>query len=123
MSKYKKEFWYPKLVDADYVQGLREDYPEEIEDDWDDDVVRDQFDCTSKYAQLWDNIGDAYDDFEPLADAFLELEKENDKLLKTIERYREAMQDLRDKVATYAGNVAEVHVKDTLMCLLANVDI
>lgn len=88
----KKPWWYPELVDASYLARLREDYPEHAA--WGDDELRSHYDCESRYGVTWDHIGDAYEEYEPLADAYLKAEGELVELreaatdvLKSIENY------------------------------------
>ena len=66
-----KEYWFPKLADHNYCDYLRDEYPDK-RDLNDDDLLR-YFGCSSKYVTTWDHIGDAYSDYEPLADAYLKL--------------------------------------------------
>lgn len=91
MSK-EQERWFPQLVDDAYLARLRKDYPENAH--LDDDALRSEYGCESKYGVTWDHIGDAYDEYEPLADAYLELrdelsalKEENAKLRKALEFY------------------------------------
>jgi len=84
VKQWKDRFWFPKLVDADYIIKLRQDYPEETSA-MDDDTIIDKYCDGQRYATLWDHQGDAYEDFEPLADAFFELLAENEKLRLAME--------------------------------------
>jgi ABC-type nitrate/sulfonate/bicarbonate transport system substrate-binding protein len=68
-----KQWWEPELADAEWIARLRKDYPEKcagMSDDW----VADHFNETGgKYVVTWDHTGDAYEQFEKLADAYLKL--------------------------------------------------
>ena len=65
--------WWPVRIDAGYIAGLRNDYPDECAGR-DDESVREHFNPESEQFQcLWDHIGDAMADYEPLAAAFLRL--------------------------------------------------
>lgn len=68
------KWWEPVPVDAAYFAQLREDYPDKA--DWTDDELNDHFNETGgRYAVTWDHVGDAYAQFEELADAYLELKR------------------------------------------------
>ncbi len=66
-----RPYWFPKLVDNAYLQQLRDDYPEQAH--LDDDSLKEHFDLWWKYADTWDHLGDARDEYEKLADAYLAL--------------------------------------------------
>ena len=71
----KKPWWEPVLADAAYAARLRADYPETCEgksDEW----VLDHYADGRKYAVTWDHVGDAYEQFEELADAYFELKSQ-----------------------------------------------
>lgn len=69
----ERQWWEPELADAAYVVRLRDDYPEKCEG-MSDERVRDHFNDTGgKYVVTWDHLGDAYAQFEALADAYLAL--------------------------------------------------
>lgn len=73
------EWWEPELADEKYVARLREDYPEKC-DDMSDEWVMEHFNETGgKYVVTWDHVGDAYAQFEKLADAYLALRAEMGK--------------------------------------------
>ena len=59
------------VTDSEWCEQMREDYPDKAE--WSDDELRDYFDEGSKYSTTWDHIGDAYNQYEPLADSYLEI--------------------------------------------------
>lgn len=67
-----KPYWWPIPCDSDYYDRLRREYPEKSH--WDDDDLGHHFNANGhKYenATLWDRTGDASEDYEALADAFL----------------------------------------------------
>ena len=72
MSKNKKPYWFPELCDAAYCKRLREDYPDDAADMSDEELIE-HYNAGAKYSTTWDDIGDAYEEYEPLADAFLDL--------------------------------------------------
>jgi len=67
-----KPWWFPEKVDAAHCAQLREDYPDKAEG-MDDEELIEYFDNGQKYSTTWDHIGDAYEQYEPLVDAFLGL--------------------------------------------------
>ena len=68
----EKPWWFPVITDAAWCERIRSDYSEDT-DGMDDDDIREQYADGCKYADLWDNLGDAREQFEKLADAYLEL--------------------------------------------------
>ena len=69
----ERPWWFPVLTtDPDWINTIRVDYPEDTAEMTDEEIVMDYGD-DQKYATTWDNIGDAHDDYEPLADAYLAL--------------------------------------------------
>lgn len=83
-----KPYWYPTLADSTYCEQLRKDYEGEV-DELDDEELLEHFDHASKYVTTWDHTGDAYDDYEPLADAFLKAKDEIERLQATVDKLRE----------------------------------
>ena len=73
----EKPWWYPVLCDEAWCKRIREDYPENAH--MDDDELRDYYNDGRKYQITWDHIGDAYEDWEPLAEAFLALQKDDEQ--------------------------------------------
>ena len=67
----EKPWWLPQLADGEYFARLRADYPDKA--DWSDERLNDWFNASRKYAVTWDHEGDAYEQFEALADAYLAL--------------------------------------------------
>lgn len=66
-----RPYWYPTLCDGAYCARLREDYPDDAH--MSDEELCEEYNDGLKYSITWDHAGDAYDEYEPLADAFLEL--------------------------------------------------
>jgi hypothetical protein len=76
----KRPYWFPTLTDAAYCSRLREDYPYKAH--MTDEELIDYYADGNKYATTWDHIGDAYEEYEPLCDLFLELLEELKKLAR-----------------------------------------
>jgi len=68
----EKPWWFPVLVNDAYIARLRKDYPD-VTKNLDNAEVHDKYCDGRKYAVLWDNVGDAYTEYEKLADAYLGL--------------------------------------------------
>ena len=66
----KDQWWFPVLIDEDHIAQLRQDYPEHAGKT--DEELIDYFDNHQKYSTTWDHVGDAYEEYEPLADSYLE---------------------------------------------------
>ena len=66
-----KPWWNPKLIDHEWCEDTRKDYPSDAH--LDDDALRDKYANGWKYQTLWDHIGDARKEHEKLADAYLAL--------------------------------------------------
>ena len=91
----EREWWEPVVTDEEWLAEKRADYPDECAG-LDDDDVREKYADGLKYQTLWDNLGDARDEHEALADAYLALRAE-------VERLRKAL--------GYIGNRAIVEMK------------
>lgn len=75
MRETKKPWWYPKPVNAETVQRLRNDYPDETEE-MDDDAVLENYELAGcRYQWLWDHTGDAAEQADNLADEIFRLRK------------------------------------------------
>ena len=77
-----KPWWWPQIIDDEYIARLRDDYPEETAG-MDDESVLENFEDGKELGQfsvMWDHVGDAYAEYEELARAFLALVKECGKL-------------------------------------------
>jgi hypothetical protein len=67
-----KPWWFPVVCDTEHFKLLREDYPEDTEGKSDEEI-HDYYDDGKKYSVTWGHIGDAYEEYEKLADAYLQL--------------------------------------------------
>lgn len=67
----KERWWFPQFADGEWASNVRGEYDEAA--DMDDDEIIDEYNDGRKFVTLWDHVGDAYEDYEPLADAYLEL--------------------------------------------------
>jgi hypothetical protein len=67
-----KPWWFPERTDSEWIARIRADYPDETVGMEDDEVV-DHYADGCKYADTWDNLGDAREAYEALADAYLQL--------------------------------------------------
>lgn len=68
-----QQWWEPIVTDHSWCERLRHDYPDKA--DWSDDALRQKYAQGQRYQVLWDHIGDAYEQFEPLADAYRALQR------------------------------------------------
>lgn len=84
----ERPFWFPVLCDDAYFARLREDYPHCAH--MSDEDLHDHFNEGLKYQNLWDHAGDAYSDYEPLADSYL-------TVLSLLKEARKCMYDWDDK--------------------------
>lgn len=62
-------WWWPKPTDAAWCAQKRHDYDEP---GLSDEEIRERFAYGRKYAVTWDHVGDAYDEFEQLADFLMD---------------------------------------------------
>lgn len=63
----------PRITDHEWCQEKRSQYPECAGDD--DDTIREKYADGCKYHVVWDNLGDAYEDYEVLANAYCALKE------------------------------------------------
>ena len=77
----KKPYWFPEVCDKAYCKRLREDYPEKASGMTDEELIAHYADG-NKYATTWDHVGDAYQDYEPLADSFLAMKAALDGFIR-----------------------------------------
>ena len=66
-----KPWWFPVVCDGAYFERLRKDYPENAS--MSDEELHEHYNNGQKYENLWDHTGDAYDQFEKLADDWIKL--------------------------------------------------
>ncbi len=74
-----KPSWWPRIIDTAHIARLREDYPEA---NMTDEGLLDYFEEGKRLGQFstrWDHVGEAYDDYEKLARAFLQVVQETGK--------------------------------------------
>ena len=76
--KDKKPWWWPELVTPEWRARIRAEYPEDVEG-MDDDALDEHYAQGWSYADTWDHIGDAREEYEKLANAFLRLVDECEK--------------------------------------------
>lgn len=69
----KNAWWLPILADEKWCTRIRSNYPNDAA--MDDESLRNKYANGRKYAVTWDHLGDAYDQFESLADAYRALVK------------------------------------------------
>ncbi len=67
-------YWFPVKTDEKWIARVRSDFPEDTKD-MADEYIRELYADGWKYADNWDNLQDARDSYEQLADAYLELIK------------------------------------------------
>lgn len=67
----KKEWWFPALYNEEYFSMLREEYPDMAH--MTNEELHDHYGHGRKYVITWDHVGDAYVEYEALADAYLKL--------------------------------------------------
>ena len=64
-----KPFWWPVPTDAAWGAQMRVDYPENAA--FDDELMRQYYNHGRRYETPWDHIGEAYEEYEPLADLII----------------------------------------------------
>jgi len=84
----ERPYWAPELADAEYFARLRKDYPEDTAGQSDEELA-DYFEVRGKYATTWDHAGDAYNDYEPLADDWIKLREALSTLIGWAKTYME----------------------------------
>lgn len=88
-----KPWWEPQLAgDATHIKQLRDDYPEHA--DMDDEELLDYFEVgDQKYSTTWDHLGDAYAEYEQLADAYFKMKSTLEKSGRTEDDYWQGDED------------------------------
>ena len=71
-NESEKPWWFPELTGATWCARIRADYPDDA-GSMTDDEIRDEYADGNKYADTWDHVGDAREQFEALADAYIAL--------------------------------------------------
>ena len=81
MSTTKTPSWWPKVIDDNRIKELREEYPATTARLSDEGVLDYYEEGKPKggFTTLWDHVGEAYEDYEKLATAFLRLVEETGK--------------------------------------------
>jgi hypothetical protein len=80
-----KPYWWPQLKDDEWRAQLRKDYEEAA--DMNDEELDDHYgEGANKYVDLWDHLGDAREEYQYLADAFLKLVAETGKTPEDFEK-------------------------------------
>lgn len=79
METYKP-WWWPRIIDDTHLDNLRKT-DDEYSDYCDDELLEEFEDGREKgqFSVVWDHLGDAYEQYEELAKAFLDLVKETGK--------------------------------------------
>ena len=65
-------WWFPTLTNAEWIAQIRAEYPDDTQEK-SDAFIREYYAGGRKYADTWDNLGEAREEYEKLADAYLEL--------------------------------------------------
>jgi len=68
MTKPKREWWWPQETDSAWCRETRNEGYKDEDKDADDEEIREEYADGQKYWTGWDHVGDAYEQFEPLAD-------------------------------------------------------
>ena len=69
-----RPYWLAEVTDVNWCNRIRKDYPDDTKG-MDDEAIREYYADGRKYADLWDHLDDARDDYEQLADAYIALLK------------------------------------------------
>lgn len=106
----RKPYWYPDPTNHEYCDRIRKDYSEKGAEDKSDEEIIEEYAEGREYSVLWDHIGDAYDDYKPLADNFLksiELLKKCEKVLVTKSNDRSELNELLFNIQYHLEQVGE----------------
>ena len=76
----ERKWWWPEKTDEVWAQRIRDDYG--ITEAIDDDLIREDYADGRKYAITWDHVGDAYSEYEKLADSHAVLVKALEEIAK-----------------------------------------
>lgn len=66
------EPWFPKLTDDKFVESIRSKLGEEVSRYTDNEIIE-YFASGRKYTVTFEDLDDAYDKYEKLADAYINL--------------------------------------------------
>ena len=111
----EREWWEPVVTDEEWLAEKRADYPDECAG-LDDDDVREKYADGLKYQTLWDNLGDARDEHEALADAYLALRAEVAALREAL---RHAARELQHVLDADPCEQREIHQSgEALACVV-----
>lgn len=102
MNNKEKPYWYPQKTDSEWAEQMRRDMPEYQH--FSDDDLREKFADGKKYHVLWDHTGDAYEQFEKLADAYLEIMENATELEHQL---LAAMQSFKDRSDSGEDNLSD----------------
>ena len=67
----KRPYWLAEITDEKWCARVRREYEDAA--GMDDEKIREEYANGNKFAVLWDHLGDAYEDYESLAEAYLKL--------------------------------------------------
>jgi len=102
-------WWMPKLADGALIARLRADYPD-VTASMDDDAILNYYGASAwKYYDTHDNLKDAREQIEVLADHYLPLHAAAPALLASAERVRELeglFRDARDEIGEVRTELA-----------------
>jgi len=104
-------WWFPVMCDAAYFARLREDYPDNAH--MSDEELHAHYNESAKYQNLWDHTGDAYEQFEKVADDYLRLRAEIEKAVRGI---RGELQDQTQGTAETFGKI-DMRIDELATCL------
>jgi len=68
----EKPWWFPTLTNDEWIAQIRAEYPDDTQEK-SDNFIREYYAYGCKYVDTWDNLGDAREEYEKLADAYLDL--------------------------------------------------
>jgi hypothetical protein len=81
-------YWHPVLSDDKWLARIRADDPEDVAG-MSDETIRDEYAHGLKYADVWDHVGDAREDWEKLADDWNRLRARVTTLESRLAKWRE----------------------------------
>lgn len=92
-----KKWWWPRKVDANTVANLRRDYDLGAEIDDESLLERYGYEIGGiEQAALWDHIGDARDNYDPLAFFAIDLVDQHKRLIAAYREARELLESVMD---------------------------